>query len=118
VVVLRNTSFDNDDLGRHILESQYPAAKFSAPKQRTEITLDPKILETYTGEYELAPGTGLKITHEGTHLFAQTTGGPKLELFAEKENEFFLKAVDAQVTFTNDTLILHQNGMNQTARKK
>src|SRR5882724_8733483 len=100
VVVLCNTSLDNDDLGRHILESQFPLRKYSPAKERKEITLDPQTLEKYVGEYELAPTVSMKITREASHLFAQITGQPPFELLAEKENEFFLKAVDAQITFS------------------
>ena len=83
-----------------------------------EVTLDPKILETYVGEYELAPTFKIKITREGSRLFAQATAQPQFEVFAEKEGEFFFKVVDAQLTFTKDGLILHQNGMDQKAPKK
>ena len=44
-------------------------------------------------------------------------------LFAESETEFFLKVVDAQVTFTKndagevDGLVLHQNGRDAPGRK-
>jgi serine-type D-Ala-D-Ala carboxypeptidase/endopeptidase len=123
-VVLCNTFFDGDDLGFHILESQYPVAKFSAPKQRVEIALDPKILEHYVGEYELAPTFTIKITREEARLFAQATGQSRFEVFAEKEGEFFFKVVDAQITFSKDdsgavtSLILHQNGLDQKAKKK
>lgn len=124
VVVLCNTFFDCDDIGFHALESQYPVAKLSAAKERKEVTLDPKILESYAGEYELAPTFKIKIRHEGSHLFAQATDQPAFEIFAEKEGEFFLKVVDAQITFTKDDtgavtgLILHQNGLDQKAKKR
>jgi len=124
VVVLCNSAIGSDDLGFHILESQYPVSKFAAPKIRTEISLDPKILDTYVGEYPLAPTFVIKITRDGSHLFAQATGQPQFELFAEKEGEFFLKVVDAQITFTKDdsgavaALILHQGGMDQKAKRK
>jgi CubicO group peptidase (beta-lactamase class C family) len=123
VVVLCNTFFDIDDMGYHILESQYPVAKYSAPKERVEIALDPKILETYVGEYELAPTFKIKITREEARLFAQATDQPRFEIFAEKEADFFLKVVDAQITFSKDesgavtSLILHQGGADQKAKK-
>jgi len=50
-------------------------------------------------------------------------GQGKFELFAETETDFFLKVVDAQITFVKDdkgqvtNLVLHQNGVNQTAKK-
>ena len=56
-------------------------------------------------------------------LFAQATNQPRFELFAEKETEFFLKVVDAQVTFVPDpagktiALILHQNGASPRGEK-
>jgi hypothetical protein len=123
VVVLCNTFLDSDDVGFHVLENQYPVAKLSAPKERKEIALDPKMLQSYVGEYELVPGFTIKITLDGAKLFAQATGQPAFELFAEKEGEFFLKVVDAQISFSKDAsgavtgLILHQNGANQNGRK-
>ncbi|HYL77883.1 MAG TPA: serine hydrolase [Bryobacteraceae bacterium] len=123
VVVLCNTFTDCDDIGRHVLESQWPAARFSPPVAHQEITLDPKILESYVGEYELAPKVTIKITSDGGRMFALLTGQPAVEIFAEKEGEFFLKIVDAQLSFTKSEsggvsgLIMHQNGIDQKARR-
>ena len=56
-------------------------------------------------------------------FFAQATGQNRFELFAETETDFFLKVVDAQITFVKDdkgqvtSLVLHQNGVNQPAKK-
>ncbi|HLK18934.1 MAG TPA: serine hydrolase [Bryobacteraceae bacterium] len=118
VVVLCNSFFDIDQVGLHVLNKEFTAQTYAAPKERVEVTLDPKILETYVGEYELAPTFKIKITREESRLFAQATGQPKFEVFAEKEGEFFFKVVDAQLTFTKEGLILHQNGMDQKAPKK
>ncbi len=124
VVVLCNTSFDNDDLGRHLLEAKWPVAKYDPPKIRTEIQLDPKTLASYIGDYQLAPTFVITVTTESGHLYAQASNQPRFELFAEKDGEFFLKVVDAQITFGRDDagkvnhLILHQNGMHQKATKK
>jgi hypothetical protein len=85
---------------------------------RKEIAVDPALLETYVGVYQLAPTFSLTITREGASLFGQGTGQPKIEMFAESPTEFFLKDVDAQITFEKDPagkvtrLILHQGGMN------
>jgi hypothetical protein len=65
----------------------------------------------------------LTVTREGDHLFTQATGQPKFEVFPESDKDFFLKVVDAQLTFETDSqgkatdLILHQNGMNQKAKR-
>jgi CubicO group peptidase (beta-lactamase class C family) len=124
VVVLCNTSMDNDDLGRHILESQWPVRKYEPAKVRTEITVDPKILDTYVGEYQLTPAFVIAVTRDGDALFVQATGQPKLRVYAEKPDAFFLKQVEAAVTFMKDEsgkvthLVLDQNGMQQKAARK
>lgn len=122
VVVLSNTSQGVDDIGIHLLDPTAPLAPL--PKVRKEITLAAGILETYVGVYELAPTFALTVTREGTSLFAQATGQPRFPLFAEAEGEFFLKVVDAQLSFTKDAsgkvtgLVLHQGGANTPATKK
>jgi D-alanyl-D-alanine-carboxypeptidase/D-alanyl-D-alanine-endopeptidase len=116
VVVLSNQSVAPDDIGFHLLDARVPLTP--APKPRTEIAVDPAVLETYVGVYQLAPTFTLTITREGGSLFGQGTGQPKLQLFAEAPTEFFLKEVDAQITFEKDPtgrvtrLVLHQGGMN------
>jgi len=63
------------------------------------------------------------VTTEGGRLFIQATGQPRVEVFAEKETEFFVKVVDAQITFVKDdsgkvaAMILHQNGANPRGEK-
>jgi serine-type D-Ala-D-Ala carboxypeptidase/endopeptidase len=120
-VVLCNTFFDIDDMGLHLIDARYPAQKFEPPLP--EIKVDAKILETYTGEYELAPGFTIKITTDGGHLYEQATNQPRFEIFAAKENEFFLKVVEARITFTKDaggqvvSLTLHQNGQETPGKK-
>jgi Beta-lactamase class C and other penicillin binding proteins len=123
VVVLSNSTNDIDDIGRHLLVSQYPLAKVEAPKERKAIKLEAKILDAYVGDYQLAPNFVITISREGDQFFAQATGQGKLELFAETETDFFFKVVDAQVTFVKGdkgqvtSLVLHQNGVDQRATK-
>ncbi|MBY0507084.1 MAG: DUF3471 domain-containing protein [Bryobacteraceae bacterium] len=79
------------------------------------------MLETYTGEYRFTPAFAIEVTREGARLFVQTTNQPRFEAFAESPTKFFLKVVEAQVSFTKnadgavDGLILHQNGRVQRA---
>jgi hypothetical protein len=85
-------------------------------KERKEIAVDAGVLDRYVGRYQLAPGFAIAITREGDHLFLQATAQPKFELYAEGDHDFFLKAVDAQVTFVSEgaekakRMVLHQNG--------
>jgi CubicO group peptidase (beta-lactamase class C family) len=116
VVVLSNMSTNEgvDDIGRHLLD---PAAPLWQPKNPSNgIDVDPKILERYVGLYQLAPNMIFTITRDGNHLYAQLTGQPKFEVFAESEKKFFYKVVDAQITFEGDGLILHQNGDHPAKR--
>ena len=92
--------------------------------ERQAITLPRSALEPLAGTYEMRPGAVVVVTLEGDHLMAQLTGQPKFELFAERENVFFYKVVDAQVEFTRDAsgavtaFVLHQGPANITALRK
>lgn len=94
------------------------------PPERKEARVDPKIFDDYVGQYELAPGLVLSITREADKLWAQVSDQPKSELFPESETKFFLKVVDAQVTFVRDAggkvtrLVLHQTGDHEAKRIK
>ena len=85
-------------------------------RPRTAAAVDPNLYERYARLYQRGPNSIFTITREGDRLFAQLTGQPKLEVFAESDHEFFYKAVAAQITFVADgeqpatELILHQNG--------
>jgi CubicO group peptidase (beta-lactamase class C family) len=122
VVVLSNKSISPDDIGIHILEPRSPLTP--APKARKEVAVDPAVLDSYVGVYELSPAFSITITREGAGLALQATGQPKLQLFAESPTEFFLKIVDAQIVFAKDAsgkvtrLILHQAGQSMPGVKK
>jgi len=75
------------------------------------------VLIRYVGNYELAPTFQIAVTREKAQLFVQATGQPRFPLYAESDSTFFLKVVDAQVTFSKDGLVLHQNGQNLPGRK-
>ena len=60
------------------------------------------VLESYVGKYQLADGPVVGIIREGASLAAEIAGVPKLELVAESERAFRLKAVDAFLTFEKD----------------
>jgi len=73
--------------------------KYEVLKVHSKIKVDPEIYNSYTGEYELAPNFIIMIIKENSHLFVQATGQPKFEIYPESETKFFLKVVDAQITF-------------------
>jgi len=126
VVVLSNAStiVGVDDIGRHFLDSAAPvlpptAPVFQPPKERKEITIEAKHFDVYVGRYQATPQVLLTVSREGGQFYAQLTGRPKVEIFAESEREFFYKVVDAQLTFQTDAqerataVVLHQLGRDQ-----
>ncbi len=116
VVVLCNNGNENvDDIGFHLLDETFPLR--APPPRRTEVAVDSLILQRYVGEYELTPAFHIVVTRQAAHLFAQATAQPQFAIFAESDSTFFLKAVDAQLTFRPDALVLHQNGQHVPARK-
>jgi CubicO group peptidase (beta-lactamase class C family) len=121
-----NVTFVRDEKGlvTHLIHRQ-SGAEINAPKLKEEapIKVDPKILDTYVGEYDLGMGAMMTITREEDRLYVQVTGQPKLEIFARSDTEFFLKVVVAQLTFVKDdsgkvtTAILNQGGLRIEAKK-
>jgi hypothetical protein len=97
--------------------------KVVMPSERKEVPVDSKLFNGYVGRYELAPNFILTVSREGDDLFTQATGQPKLQIFPESDRDYFLKVVDAQITFVTDSngrateLILHQGGMDQHAKR-
>lgn len=104
------------------LNPQPPAA--SAGTRNVDTQADPKSLDAYPGEYELAPGFIITITKEGNDLFGQATGQDKFQLYPETGTKFFLKVVDAKIEFFKDAtgkvthLMLYQNGEHQGKKIK
>lgn len=94
-----------------------------AAAERSVAKVDPALYDGYVGEYELQPGFVLSVTREGDRLMTQATGQAKVEVFPSSETEFFLKVVDAQLTFVRgadgrvDSLVLHQGGRDMPARR-
>ena len=105
VVVLSNaaTPIGVDDIGSHLLNQRVPLANLEPPRQRTEIPIDPQLLDHYTGRYQVTPQLILEITRDGdrvfAHAIAQAMSGPKFEVFAESEKNFFAKVSDKQIAF-------------------
>jgi hypothetical protein len=110
-----------DDIGRRLLDASVPLAK--APVQHKEIKVDPKLWDGFVGTYEMTPAFLLRVTRNGDHLFVQATGQPQFEIFPEGDHDYFLKVVDAQITFVTDAqgrateLILHQAGRDMHAKR-
>jgi serine-type D-Ala-D-Ala carboxypeptidase/endopeptidase len=130
VVILTNagTLAGPDDIGRHLLSPASPLLQNfpkppAPPKPRNETRIDAAVFDRYVGRYQFAPTVFLTISRDGDKFMVQLTGQPAFEIFAETEKDFFLKVVDAQLTFETDAqnqavaVILHQNGRDQRATR-
>jgi CubicO group peptidase (beta-lactamase class C family) len=124
VVVLGNLNGDAPDRIGGQLAAVAHGETVVLPSERHEVAVDPRILATYVGNYELAPGFVLAVTLEGGQLMTQATGQPKIPIFAESPTRFFPKVVDAEIEFTKDKngvvtgLILHQGGRDIPGPRK
>lgn len=67
-----------------------------------EIVIDTNTLESYVGKYELRPGFVLTVSREGDQMKAQATGQQVFPIFPKSENVFYLKVVEAQLTFNRN----------------
>jgi serine-type D-Ala-D-Ala carboxypeptidase/endopeptidase len=125
VVVMTNSGGAGaDDIGLHLLDQIIPLEpKPVPPKQHVAIELGASALAPYVGQYELAPAFKLDVSQLGDSLYVQATGQAKFQVWPETATDFFYKALDAQITFVRDStgvvtsLVLHQGGANQTAKK-
>lgn len=93
--------------------------------ERKSIDVPSEILSDYTGTYEVKPNVNLTIGLDNTNQLYLLASGQtkKVELFAETQNHFFVKIVDAEITFnTNEkgkviSLTMNQSGRKITAKK-
>ena len=123
--IVMASNFDRTPIGEIVNAALTIALgeELTAPEEKKEISVDPQILETYVGKYEVESNFIISVTRDGEKLFVQATGQPEVQLFAETELMFFLKVVDAQIIFKKDDqgkvtqLILNQGGTNMPAKK-
>jgi CubicO group peptidase (beta-lactamase class C family) len=87
---------------------------------RTEVNLSSDALKQYVGAYQMRPGIYMTIMLSGDQLVSQLTGQESVPLFAEANDKFFPKVVDAELDFVRDaggkvsSLVLHQDGRDMS----
>ena len=92
-------------------------------KEKVIAPVDPKIYDSYAGQYELAPDFIITVTNENGKLLVQATGQSKFEFFPESETNFFPKHFDGQIRFVKDAqgkvtgLILRDGETEESAQK-
>jgi CubicO group peptidase (beta-lactamase class C family) len=95
---------------------------YTPPPPKKEIEVSPEVLKQYVGRYELTPAVIFDVTLKDNQLFVQLTGQPSIPVFAEAQDKFFYKVVEAAITFhvakgKAFALTLHQGGQNQLAKR-
>jgi CubicO group peptidase (beta-lactamase class C family) len=128
VVVLTNAAATAGiaDIGMHLLNPEIPLEKakaLSPPKHRVSITVDPKVIDGYVGQYRFSKDDTLTVTRDGDRLFEQRSGELKSEIYPESRRDYFSRLFDEQVTFQVDgrglatALIYTQNGIARRAQR-
>ncbi len=121
VLVLSNCSTEIDDIGLHVLDSNIRLRPLPPPREQVAVNGD--VLDTYVGDYQLAPGFFLGITRAGDALFCQATGQARFRIYPVSQTRFFVKAFEADIGFIQDEagtvtgLILYQNGRESPGQK-
>lgn len=135
IVLLNNTgNVDVEDISRNILGILYNKTYDMPVKRRAPLLADesnrPATIDAdtaayraYAGKYQLAPQLFITITVENGRIYEQVTGQSRFEIFPESPGKFFMKVVDAQMSFVKDEqgsidrLILHQFGKDMPAKR-
>jgi CubicO group peptidase (beta-lactamase class C family) len=123
IVLTNNVTSGANAVARDLVAILY-GQPYKLPVARTVATVDPKIYDRYAGEYELGPNLVMTITRDGDRILGQLTGQPRFEIYPASETKFFLRVVEAEVTFVKDEkgavshLILHQGGKDQKGIRK
>lgn len=118
-VVLTDSPANLDDLAFHLVDSTLPLRL-----KREAIALPEAKLEEYVGTYQLSPEFALRVFREGDRLLVQATGQDAVPMFAEAPDRFFLKLVDAQLTFRRDPsgkvdiVVLRQGGRDIPGQRR
>jgi CubicO group peptidase (beta-lactamase class C family) len=132
VVVLSNSTLDDGGLGWHLLRPTFPVAtsaieKAHEERARSEVPLDPKLMDTYAGQYRVASGptmgdlVTLQRQGDGLVLKSSTTPPEGVRLHAKSERSFFLTEADIQIDIETDSqgratgLVFHFAGTETAA---
>jgi len=124
VIVLGNLNGPGPDQVGGSLLALARGQTVTLPTERQAIVVAPEALRAFEGVYDLAPTFAITVSLVDDRLMAQATGQSAFRLHAESADGFFLREVDARITFTRDAsgsvdgLILHQGGRDSPARKR
>ncbi len=124
VIVMANTATGEvDQLATDVFKMTL-GAKITPRKFEKPINVPAESLQKLVGRYELAPGVLFTVETKDDKLMIGLTGQPSHQVYPRSETEWYYKVVDATITFNVDkngkckSLVLFQNGIKQTAKRK
>jgi CubicO group peptidase (beta-lactamase class C family) len=98
VAVFSNSTAKSPD----VVATKLAAVAIGKPYTHTETPVPAGIIDQYPGVYEDESGTERLILKEGTELFSQRSGGPKLKIKQFAQDKFFFDDYFTILTFSRD----------------
>jgi CubicO group peptidase (beta-lactamase class C family) len=104
------------------LAPRVPAAG-RKPKSPTEVSVDPKVYDAYTGHYQTSEGRVVTFSTEKGRLMLHEGRRDRIRLLPSSVTNFFLRDLSVELSFvkgkdgTVDRVILRRDGREQAARR-
>jgi CubicO group peptidase (beta-lactamase class C family) len=134
VIVLCNTAVTNEIDQLAIQMVQKAAGQEPQPKSKSmpsvpsdtaseKLAIDAKLRSRLVGRYQLTPDFIFTVSDRDGHLMVAITNQPTQEVFPDSPTRWSYRSVDATLEFQlpktgpAKSLILHQNGIQQTAHR-
>ncbi len=116
IVVLSNLAQIDVDKIQSNLYSILHEGKYEKPKQFTEVSIDPQILDSYTGKYEFSPGVSFEIVKKDSSLFLVTDNfmispNETNAIYPCSQTRFFHKVENLNIEFKDISNGKAQNAM-------
>jgi hypothetical protein len=104
-------------------EELKPETKEKSDKKAGAPAIDAKLRSRLEGRYQLKPTFIFTVRDDNGHLMVSITDQPTQEVFPDSPTRWSYHGVDATLEFKlkktgpATSLVLHQNGIKQTARR-
>lgn len=94
-----------------------------AQDKAKDVKVDPKIYDTYVGEYAINDQVAIFISKDGDKLVGEAAGKPKVQLVPQSETRFLIKEAGAEVEFIKDdngkvTHLVYREGEKEMEAKR
>ncbi len=127
IILLNNKGWFDESL--NAINADLSAIVFHKPyelmHEHSNVKLPYDVLKKYVGQYDFDKKHHVYVTLENNQLQMEAPQGglPKSPLFAQDENNFYLKIINARIEFVKDDsgnvtqLIAHYMGKNEVCKK-